>query len=248
MVAHGTTVGLNGLLTRSGARVGLLVTAGFEATLPLAKANKLYGLPAEDVSNSLKWDKPPLLVPRRRIVGVRERIDVRGEVVVPLDEDDARRAIERLAAQDVEAVGISLLWSTVEPAHERRLAELVREQLPGVDVTLSSELAPRLGEYERTSSVVVNAYVGPLVGGYLARLPRPPRPCGVPGRAARDDDGRRRHPARRSGPGLHPHAPVGPGGRPRSRRKRVASTLGHDERGHHRRRRHQLRRRARAAR
>ena len=150
--------------------MGLLVTAGFEATLPLAKANKLYGLPAEDVSNSLKWDKPPLLVPRRRIVGVRERIDVRGEVVVPLDEDDARRAIERLAAQDVEAVGISLLWSTVEPAHERRLAELVREQLPGVDVTLSSELAPRLGEYERTSSVVVNAYVGPLVGGYLARL------------------------------------------------------------------------------
>lgn len=170
VIARGTTVGLNGLLTGTGARVGLLVTAGFEATLPLAKANKLYGLPPEDVSNSLKWDKPPLLVPRRRIVGVRERIDVRGEVVVPLDEAGARRAIEQLGEQGVEAVGISLLWSTVQPAHERRLGELVREILPGVDVTLSSELAPRLGEYERTSSVVVNASVGPLVGGYLTRL------------------------------------------------------------------------------
>ena len=122
------------------------------------------------MSNSLRWDKPPLLVPRRRILGVRERINVRGEVVVPLDEDDARRAIERLGEQHVEAVGISLLWATVQPAHERRLAELVREILPNVDVTLSSDVAPRLGEYERTSTIVVDAYIGPLVGGYLERL------------------------------------------------------------------------------
>lgn len=170
VVAHGTTVGLNGLLTRTGAKVGLLVTAGFESTLPLAKANKLHGLPEEWATNALRWDKPPLLVPRHLITGVPERIDVLGDVIVPLDEDAARAAIAAFADAGVEAIGVSFLWATVDPRHERRLRELIAELLPDTPVTLSSELAPRLGEYERTSSVVVNAYVAPLVGGYLRRL------------------------------------------------------------------------------
>lgn len=170
ILSHGTTVGLNALLTNSGARVGLLVTAGFEATLPMARSNKVHGLPDEDSINALKWRKPELLVPRRRIVGVRERIDVSGNIVVPLDEEQARHAIRQLVARDAQAISIALMWSPVNGSHERRLAELVAEEAPGLHVTLSSELAPRIGEYERTATVAMNAYVAPLVGDYLSSL------------------------------------------------------------------------------
>ncbi|MCX8572108.1 hydantoinase/oxoprolinase family protein [Aminobacter sp. MET-1] len=170
ILSHGTTVGLNALLTGSGARVGLLVTAGFESTLPMARSNKVHGLPDEDSINALKWRKPDLLVSRRRIVGVDERIDVDGRIVQPLDEQQARRAIRQLVSRGAEAIGIALMWSPVNAVHERRLADLVAEEAPGLHVTLSSELAPRIGEYERTATVAMNAYVAPLVGDYLASL------------------------------------------------------------------------------
>lgn len=170
VLSHGTTVGLNALLTGTGAKVGLLVTAGFESTLPMARSNKVHGLPDEDSINALKWRKPDLLVPRRRILGVRERIDVDGNVIVPLDEDGARQAIGKLVARGVEAIGIALMWSPVNGAHEQRLAELVADEAPGLHVTLSSELAPRIGEYERTATVAMNAYVAPLAGDYLTSL------------------------------------------------------------------------------
>jgi N-methylhydantoinase A len=170
ILSHGTTVGLNALLTGAGARVGLLVTAGFESALPMARSNKVHGLPEHELVDALKWRKPPLLVPRRRIVGVRERIDVAGEAVRPLDEAQARAAIRRLVAEGVEAFAISLLWSPVNDAHERRLAELVAEEAPGAPVTLSSAIAPRLGEYERTATAAMNAYIAPLVASYLDQL------------------------------------------------------------------------------
>lgn len=168
--SHGTTIGLNALLTGNGATVGLLTTRGFESTLPIAKINKVHGLDAEATSEPTRWDKPPLLVPRERILGVRERVDAHGDVLTPLDEEHARAQIDRLAEHGVDAVAISLLWSMLHPGHERRLAELVGERLPNAHVSLSSELAPRVGEYERTITTVLNAYVGPLVGGYLATL------------------------------------------------------------------------------
>ncbi|WP_269932993.1 hydantoinase/oxoprolinase family protein [Aminobacter sp. HY435] len=170
VLSHGTTVGLNALLTGAGAKVGLLVTAGFESTLPMARSNKVHGLPDEDSINALKWRKPDLLVSRRRIVGVRERIDVDGNIVIPLDEDQARQAIGKLVALGVEAIGIALMWSPVNGSHERRLAELVAEEAPGLHVTLSGDLAPRIGEYERTATVAMNAYIAPLVGNYLTSL------------------------------------------------------------------------------
>jgi len=181
ILSHGTTVGLNALLTNSGAKVGLLVTAGFEATLPMARSNKVHGLPDEDSINALKWRKPELLVPRRRIIGVRERIDVSGNIVVPLDEEQARHAIRQLVARDAEAIGIALMWSPVNGSHERRLAELVAEEAPHLHVTLSSELAPRIGEYERTATVAMNAYVAPLVGDYLSSLDQALRDQGFAG-------------------------------------------------------------------
>lgn len=170
ILSHGTTQGLNALLTGKGARVGLLVTEGFESTLPIARSNKVHGLADDELTDALLWRKPDLLVPRRRILGIRERIDVTGAVLTPLDEDQARAAIRKLVGAGVEAIGVSLMWSPVNGVHEERLGQLIREEAPHVHVTLSSQLAPRIGEYERTVTVAMNAYVAPLVSGYLRGL------------------------------------------------------------------------------
>ncbi|MFC0527321.1 hydantoinase/oxoprolinase family protein [Phytohabitans kaempferiae] len=170
ILTHGTTVGLNALLTGTGARVGLLTTKGFESTLPIAKANKIHGLDELDATMPVRWRKPDPLVARPDIAGVSERIDVTGAVVRPLDEAQARTAIRRLAGRGVDAVAICLLWSPVNPEHERQLAALVAEELPGVQVSCSSTIAPAVGEYERASTVVLDAYVAPAVGAYLRAL------------------------------------------------------------------------------
>ncbi len=181
ILSHGTTVGLNALLTGTGARVGLLVTEGFESTLPIARSNKVHGLSDDDFIDALKWRKPPLLVPRRRILGVRERVDVAGTALIPLDEAQAREQIKKLVAEGVEAIGVALMWSPVNGSHERRLRELIREEAPGVHVTLSSELAPRIGEYERTATVAMNAYIAPMVSEYLRTLENAVRERGFKG-------------------------------------------------------------------
>ena len=169
-LSHGTTVGLNALLTGTGARLGLITTRGFESTLPIARSNKLHGLREEEITDALRWCKPDLIVPRSRIVGVRERIDAAGEIVVPLDEDDARSAIRRLRDDGIGALAVALLWSPVNDAHERRIAAIAAEEAPGIPVTLSSRIAPKIGEYERTATAVLNAYITPLVADYLTRL------------------------------------------------------------------------------
>jgi len=170
LLAHGTTVGLNALLTGTGAPVGLLTTAGFESTLAIAKANKIVGLSETDLERPTRWDKPPLLVPRRLTRGVDERIDARGEILRDLDEEQAAACIAELGDAGVGSIAVALLWSVANPAHEQRLAELVRRILPDVHLSVSSELVARIGEYERTSTVVVDAYVGPLVSSYLQDL------------------------------------------------------------------------------
>ena len=182
VLSHGTTVGLNALLTGSGAKVGLITTAGFESTLPIARSNKLHGLSDEDITDALRWRKPDLLVPRRRIRGVPERIDAAGTIVTPLDEEAARTTIRELVAAGAEALAVALLWSPVNPVHEQRIAALAAEEAPGVPVTLSSAVAPRIGEYERTVTAVLNAYISPLVADYLARLEAGIRDEGFRGR------------------------------------------------------------------
>jgi N-methylhydantoinase A len=181
ILSHGTTVGLNALLTGSGAKVGLLVTEGFEATLPIARSNKVHGLSDADSTDALKWRKPSLLVPRHRILGVRERTDVVGDAVVPLDEDQARAQIAKLLELGVEAIAVALMWSPVNPAHERRIGELIAEMAPGMPVSISSTIASRLGEYERTVTAVLNAYVAPLVTSYLDSLEAAVRADGFDG-------------------------------------------------------------------
>lgn len=180
-IVHGTTVGLNALLSGTGARTGLITTAGFEDTVMIAKANKTLGLAPDLLTQATFWDKPRAPIARQQIVGVRERVDANGQVIVPLDDADAKASIQLLVDSDVEAIAVCLLWAQVNPAHERRIRELIRESFPDIDVSIASELAPLRGEYERTMTALLNAFVSPTVSRYLADLERELRTSGFDG-------------------------------------------------------------------
>lgn len=162
-IVHATTVADNTLIEMNGAVTGLLTTRGFRDELELRRGFK------EDIWD-IRLPPPPEIVPRRRRLTVPERLAADGHALEPLDEGAARRAIERLARQGVESVAICTLFSFVNPTHERRLGELVAEMLPDADVSLSHQVMPKAPEFERTSTTVVNAYIGPRVSRYLDRL------------------------------------------------------------------------------
>ncbi|MBW2448464.1 MAG: hydantoinase/oxoprolinase family protein [Deltaproteobacteria bacterium] len=162
-IIHGTTIADNTLIQMNGAVTGLLATEGFRDELELRRGFK------EDIWD-VRLQAPTFIVPRRRRLTVPERILADGSVYEELDEEAARVAIRRLKLQNVESVAISLLFSFANPVHERRLAELVAHEMPGVEISLSSEVLPRAPEFDRTSTTAVNAYIGPCVTGYLDRL------------------------------------------------------------------------------
>ncbi len=168
---HASTVGTNVLLTNSGAKTGLLTTQGFEDIILMMRTRgRFAGLPEAEIKHVVKTRKPDPLVPRRLIRGVPERIDYRGHVLVPLDVVAARQAVEDLLSEGVESIAISLLWSFVNPVHERQLKDIVAGMAPNLFVTVSSELVPRLGEYERTATTAMNAYLGPVNARYVRDL------------------------------------------------------------------------------
>jgi N-methylhydantoinase A len=160
---HGSTVATNAVLERKLAPVGLITTDGFRDALEIRR-----GIRSNQWDHRTPW--PPVVVPRYRRFGVPGRIDPQGREVVPLDETGVERALEGLADQGVEAVAISLLHSYANPEHERRVAAMARSRWPGDLTVASSDLVPLLGEYERTSTAVINAGLVPRVGGYLRRL------------------------------------------------------------------------------
>lgn len=161
-VVHGTTVATNAVIQNDFAAVGLIVTAGFEDILEIATQQRV------DLYDP--WlPKPAPLVPRSRVHGVRERIAADGGVVTPLVEDDVRDAARKMRGS-VEAVAVSLLFSFANAKHERRIVEILAEELPGVPVTLSSQIAPEFREYPRTATTALNAALLPACGGYIARL------------------------------------------------------------------------------
>lgn len=168
---HGTTLTTNVLLERRGARVGLVATQGFgDSILMMSGKGRVAGLSLLERRHFRATDKPEPIVPRERVIEVPERIDCDGDVVVRLaDEavDVAARELERLG---LEACAVALLWSFRNSKHEQRIASALRERFPGLFVSASSELAPLLGEYERTATAVVNAYVGPALTGYLGTV------------------------------------------------------------------------------
>ncbi len=163
-IVHGTTVATNAILESKGARTGLLTTEGFRDVLELRRLRipEMY---------TLNYAKPEPLVPRRLRLEVGERTGPRGQIWRELDEASVRTAAERLQAAEVEAVAVCLLHSYANPDHEKRTAELVRNVLgEGVFVTISSDILPEIREYERTSTTVINAYLGPILQRYTASL------------------------------------------------------------------------------
>lgn len=162
---HGTTIATNAVLERKLPKGALLTTAGFEDVLEIGRhvRKQIY---------SMKGEPRALLVPRSRRFGVKERIDARGRVTEALDEASAREAARRVAESGAEVCAVALLHAYANPAHERRLAEILREANPQIHVSLSSDVSPEIREFERTSTTVLNALLMPVVAGYLARLRR----------------------------------------------------------------------------
>jgi N-methylhydantoinase A len=168
---HGTTQATNALIERTGAKTGLVTTRGFGDTLLV---QRLMGFTAGVAADQLGWYShrryPDPVVPRGRIREVTERVDQSGRVLVPLDEAEVAAAIESLNADGVETFAIAFLWSFRHPAHEQRAAAIVRERCPGAYVSLSCEVAPIIGEYERTATTAMNSYLAPKVADYLNRV------------------------------------------------------------------------------
>lgn len=160
---HGSTVATNAVLERKLAPVGLITTAGFRDALEIRR-----GIRENQWDHRAPW--PPVVVPRHRRIGVGGRLDQHGVELEPLDEEAVVAALDRFADDGVEAVAICLLHSYQNPEHEQRAAELARRRWPGDRTVASSDLVPLLGEYERTSTAVINAALVPLVGDYLRRL------------------------------------------------------------------------------
>ena len=168
---HGTTVATNAVVESRGARVGLLTTRGHRDTLSIMRTfGRVAGIDVEQLVHFAGTRKPQPLVPKSRIAEIDERIDCKGEVVVALNEQAARESVRKLVGDGVEAIAICLLWSFINPAHELRLVEIVREEAPQLYVCASSELVPKWGEYERTAATVINAFVGPVMGAYLSGI------------------------------------------------------------------------------
>lgn len=176
------TTAVNALLTRGGARTGLLVTTGFEDTVAIARAMPGWaGLTEEQLRHAYRQRKPAPLVPKALTRGVVERVDWSGEVVVPLAEERLLAAADELVAAGADAIAVCFLWSIRNPGHEQRAKELVLGRHPDVYVSTSHEVSSAVGEYERFVSTVVNAYVGPLLVATIARLERRLRDQGFDG-------------------------------------------------------------------
>jgi len=170
--AHGMTVGTNALLTESGARTALVATEGFTDVLDVARQNRpeLYRLCAP---------KPVPLVPLELRFAARERTGPQGEID-PLEDGEAERLVTLVRDSEAESVALCLLFSFLDPAHERAIAEQLRAELPDVHVSASHEVLPQFREYERASTTVIDAYLSPLLGRYLGRLAESGGELGLP--------------------------------------------------------------------
>ncbi|MCY3580486.1 MAG: hydantoinase/oxoprolinase family protein [bacterium] len=169
---HGTTVGLNTFLERSGGRVALVTTRGYRDAYLIGRGHRpdMY---------DLKYQKPTPLVQRDSIFEVDERITASGEVLTPLDSNSVEVVAKAIAEAEYEAVAVSLIHSYVDPLHELEVKDLLKEHLPDIPIILSHEVAPEWREYERTSSTVTSVYITPRVRDYLSRLSEALRDAGL---------------------------------------------------------------------
>lgn len=174
-VLHGCTVATNTILEGRGARTALITTRGFRDVLELRRIRvpRLY---------DALYVKPEPLAPRELRFEVTERVAADGAVLQPLDEQELQSVLRQLVQLEVEAVAVCCLHSYINPAHERRIGELVRQALPHAFVTVSHELLPEIREYERTSTAVINSYIGPAVARYIRSLDENLKRAGIAGR------------------------------------------------------------------
>lgn len=159
-IIHGTTITTNAVLTNTGAKTGFITTKGFRDALNMRRGLK-------DRQYDSRYNPPKVLVKRRHVYTVEERVDCEGREVTPLNEADVKVAIQKMKEAEVEAVGVSTLFSFYNPVHEQRIGEMVREAFPDIFVSLSTEILPQIRLYERNSTVALNAYVGPPLKRYL---------------------------------------------------------------------------------
>ena len=162
-IIHGTTLATNALIERRGAKTALVTTTGFRDVIETRTESRFE-------QYDLNIVLPPPLIQRADRHVVTERLNARGEVLVPFDEDGARALIARIAAEGYESVAVGFIHSYVNPTHEQRFRELLLDELPDIAVSISSEVSPQMREYERFNTVCANAYVQPLMASYLVRL------------------------------------------------------------------------------
>jgi N-methylhydantoinase A len=170
-IYHGSTIGTNALVENKIAKVGLITTRGHGDALAMMQAGeRLIGEPPETIAHAAAHEKPEPLVPKDLIAEVDERIARDGNVIVPLREEEIREVVSAQIEQGVEAFAVSFLWSPVNSSHEETVKRVIEEVAPSAFVSLSSEVAPRPGEYKRTVAAVLNASIGPVMRSYLTRL------------------------------------------------------------------------------
>ena len=172
---HGTTVGTNTLLQEHGSKTALVITEGFDAIYEVQEQARPYG---KEIFN-IRYQRPKLLVDRQNVIEIPERIGSKGEVVREIDLDVTRARLETLKTENISGVAICLLFSFINPGHERAVRRIAEEVLPGVQVTLSSEICPFIREYYRLSTTVINAYLRPKMDRYLSQLDRAISDLGV---------------------------------------------------------------------
>jgi N-methylhydantoinase A len=170
-IVHGCTVGTNALVEKRTAKVALLVTAGHRDTIYTMQAgHRLAGSDPRDIAHLAAHMKPEPLVPKSLVFEIDERVATDGTVVMELDSGAARQVVRHLVADGIEAFAVALLWSTANNVHERALARIIEQEAPGAFVSVSSDVVARVGEYQRTVATLINAMIGPVTSGYLARL------------------------------------------------------------------------------
>ena len=169
---HSATVAENAVVDGTLAPAGLITTRGFELTLPAMRGGygRWSGLTEAERRDTPFTDKPAPLIDGSLIRGVRERVDAKGNVVARCDPDEVERAVRDLVERGIDALGVSLLWSFVNPANEQEIKAIIARLAPGLFVTVSHEIAPIVGEYERTATVALNARLGPVIRRYLHGL------------------------------------------------------------------------------
>jgi N-methylhydantoinase A len=162
----------NAFIERKGARTALITTAGFGDTILIQRTMGQWADLGDDVGRYTRHAVADPIVPKSRIIEVSERVDFAGDIVVDLNMDDVSRAIDRLLDDKVESVAVCLLWSFKNPKHEQIIRDEILKRMPGVFVSISSEVAPVIREYERTAATAINCYLGPVVSRYLLELER----------------------------------------------------------------------------